>query len=139
MRELTCSAHPNAHVRRYRMNGRQGPGVYPQCIPADGSSPHILTWDDAFAERPHATRSRTTENGSGPPASSLSPSELAVLHAAATGLTVCESARALGKGSETVKTQRRQIILKLGARNITHAVGVAMQGKLIDPRRLALT
>jgi hypothetical protein len=46
---------------------------------------------------------------------------------------------AAGKGSETVKTQRRQIILKLGARNITHAVGVAMQEKLIDPRRLSLT
>jgi DNA-binding CsgD family transcriptional regulator len=58
-------------------------------------------------------------------ASRLTPSELGVLHAAANGLTVSESARRLGKSSETVKTQRRGIIQKFGARNIVQVVGIA--------------
>jgi DNA-binding CsgD family transcriptional regulator len=58
-------------------------------------------------------------------ASRLTPSELGVLHAAASGLTVSESARRLGKSSETVKTQRRGIIQKFGARNIVQVVGIA--------------
>jgi DNA-binding CsgD family transcriptional regulator len=66
----------------------------------------------------------------------LSPSELAVLRAAAAGQSVLESARMLGKGAETVKSQRRQVIIKLGVRNMTHAVGVAMHGNL-GPGRLA--
>jgi DNA-binding CsgD family transcriptional regulator len=38
---------------------------------------------------------------------------------------VSESARRLGKSSETVKTQRRGIIQKFGARNIVQVVGIA--------------
>jgi LuxR family maltose regulon positive regulatory protein len=67
---------------------------------------------------------------------SLSPGELAVLRAAATGQSVRESARTLGKCPETVKSQRRQVIMKLGVRNMTHAVGVAMHGGLSKPGRM---
>jgi DNA-binding NarL/FixJ family response regulator len=57
-------------------------------------------------------------------ARTLSQSERDVLEDAAEGLTVLESARARFKGTETVKTQRRSILLKLGARNMTHAVAM---------------
>jgi DNA-binding CsgD family transcriptional regulator len=130
MRELSCPVHPAGYVRRYRTSGPDGPGVYPQCVPGDGSPTHILTWVEASAEHCHtddvaAQDTRSTTSGS------LSPSELAVLRAAATGQTVRESARTLGKHPETVKSQRRQVILKLGVRNMTHAVGVAVHANLI--------
>jgi hypothetical protein len=41
------------------------------------------------------------------------------------------------KGEATVKTQRRQILAKLGARNIAHAVCIATEDGLVrcaDPR-----
>lgn len=52
----------------------------------------------------------------------LSRAELQVLQDAAEGLTVDESARKRIKGSQTVKTQRTLILLKLGAKNMPHAV-----------------
>ena len=132
-----CPTHPDTHVRRYRANGPGGPGVYPQCVPNDGSTPHLLSWD----EQRSAPSSGTTEiQVANDMASSsvLSPSELQVLCAAANGLTSIESGRRLSKGVETVKTQRHQILLKLGARNITQAVCIATeQGFLVvDQQRV---
>jgi DNA-binding CsgD family transcriptional regulator len=57
----------------------------------------------------------------------LSPSELIVLCAAANGLTAAETAQQLGKGTQTVKTQRGQALLKLGARNTAQAVCIATE------------
>jgi DNA-binding NarL/FixJ family response regulator len=68
-----------------------------------------------------------------PVAHSLSPSELGVLRDAAEGLSVLESAHRRQKGSETVKSQRRSVLLKLGARNITHAVALAVLDGSIAP------
>jgi DNA-binding CsgD family transcriptional regulator len=130
MRELSCPAHPTGYVRRYRTNGPEGPGVYPQCVPGDGSPTHILTWEEASAAHGH-TADDAAEDMRSTTLGSLSPGELAVLRTAATGQTVRESARTLGKQPETVKSQRRQVILKLGVRNMTHAVGVAMHANLI--------
>jgi DNA-binding NarL/FixJ family response regulator len=63
----------------------------------------------------------------------LTPSEREVLGDAADGFTVRESARRRQKSTETVKTQRKRIMLKLGARNITQAVGIAVsQGLLAE-------
>ena len=67
----------------------------------------------------------------------LTPSELDVLCAAANGLTASETAHSLVKGEATVKTQRRQILLKLGARNIAHAVCIATEDGIVrcaEPR-----
>ena len=63
-----------------------------------------------------------------------------MLCAAANGLTSIESGPLLNKGVETVKTQRHQILLKLGARNVTQAVCIATeQGFLVvDQDRHAL-
>ena len=132
MRELSCPAHSDGYVRRYRTNGPEGPGVYPQCVPGDRSPTHILTWEEASAEQGRAAEV-AVENMRSAGLGSLSPSELAVLRAAATGQSVRESARTLGKCPETVKSQRRQVIMKLGVRNMTHAVGVAMHGDLTKP------
>jgi DNA-binding CsgD family transcriptional regulator len=134
----SCPAHPDSIVRRYRANGPGGPGVYPQCVPTDGSSPHLLTWDDQ--ERSTSTTGnveiQVSHNMAG--SSVLSPSELQVLCAAANGLTSIESGRRLTKGVETVKTQRHQILLKLGARNITQAVCIATeQGFLVVDQQRA--
>jgi DNA-binding CsgD family transcriptional regulator len=132
-----CSTHPDSHVRRYRANGPGGPGVYPQCMPRDGSTPHLLSWDE---QRSAPSSGMTEIQVSNDMASSsvLSPSELQVLCAAANGLTSIESGRRLSKGVETVKTQRHQILLKLGARNITQAVCIATeQGFLVvDQQRV---
>lgn len=135
MRELSCPTHPKGYVRRYRTNGPDGPGVYPQCVPGKGRTTHILTWKEASADE-HGAAEVAGENLQVTSMGLLSPSELAVLRAAAAGQSVLESARMLGKGAETVKSQRRQVIIKLGVRNMTHAVGVAMHGNL-GPGRLA--
>jgi DNA-binding CsgD family transcriptional regulator len=122
--------HPDSNVRRFRANGPGGPGVYPQCVPHDGSSPHLLSWED---ERSTSVSDGLEISVSNDLAASsvLSPSELQVLCAAANGLTSIESGRRLSKGVETVKTQRHQILLKLGARNITQAVCIATEQGLL--------
>jgi DNA-binding CsgD family transcriptional regulator len=130
----SCSRHPAAPVRRYRTNGPTGPGVYPQCMPMDGSAPHLLAWDDA-ASKDASDNVDVCIADDAASLTLLSPSELGVLCAAANGLTSIESGRHLGKGVETVKTQRHQILLKLGARNITQAVCIATeQGFLVVDR-----
>jgi DNA-binding NarL/FixJ family response regulator len=47
-----------------------------------------------------------------------------VLDDAANGLTVKQSAVSRCKGSETIKSQRRSVLLKLGARNMAQAVAM---------------
>jgi DNA-binding CsgD family transcriptional regulator len=134
-----CTTHPNATVRRYRTNGPNGPGVYPQCVPADGTPPHLLSWT-AEPVKPTGTVLDVRIADGAATTSLLSPSELGVLCAAANGLTSIESGRHLRKGVETVKTQRHQILLKLGARNITQAVCIATGSGLLvaDERPLLL-
>jgi DNA-binding NarL/FixJ family response regulator len=61
----------------------------------------------------------------------LSPCELAVLCDAANGLTALETAEHQGKGEATVKTQRSVVLLKMGARNVAQAVGIATQQGLL--------
>jgi DNA-binding CsgD family transcriptional regulator len=129
-----CATHPDSNVRRFRATGPGGPCVYPQCVPADGSQPHLLPWTDDRSTA-DASRGEITISSELAPSSVLSPSELQVLCAAANGLTSIESGRRLGKGVETIKTQRHQILLKLGARNITQAVCIATeQGVLLVDR-----
>jgi DNA-binding NarL/FixJ family response regulator len=119
----SCSLHPAALVRRYRSHGPNGPGVYPQCVPGGNEQPHLLGWADASAPAPPEPRVTTV----------LTQSEREVLGDAADGLTVRESARRRQKSTETVKTQRKRIMLKLGARNITQAVGIAVSQGLLGP------
>jgi DNA-binding NarL/FixJ family response regulator len=68
----------------------------------------------------------------------LSPNELLVLCAAANGLTAAETAAKLGKGTQTVKTQRGQALLKLGARNTAQAVCIATESGMLTAVPLAL-
>jgi DNA-binding CsgD family transcriptional regulator len=55
-----------------------------------------------------------------------------ILRDAAAGLTMSESAAKRDKGIQTVKSQRRHILTKLDARNMTHAVSIAVRDGLID-------
>jgi DNA-binding CsgD family transcriptional regulator len=112
-----CSVHAGSLVRRYRTQGPVGPGVYPQCVPANGDAPHLLSWRDEPATA--ALRGDLKV---------LTATEMEVLTDAANGLTRAESAAKRFKGSETVKTQRRSILLKLGARNMAQAVGMTQAG-----------
>lgn len=67
----------------------------------------------------------------------LTATELKVLAAAADGLTAKATAALLNKSVETVKTQRQKILGKLGARNITQAVAIAVGRKLVgEPARI---
>jgi DNA-binding CsgD family transcriptional regulator len=109
----TCASHPDALVRRYRTQGPAGPGVYPQCVPSNGDAPHLLGWSDEPATLVLHGDLKV-----------LTPTEMDVLLDAADGLTRAESASKRSKGPETVKTQRRSILLKLGARNMAQAVGM---------------
>jgi DNA-binding CsgD family transcriptional regulator len=90
-------------------------------MPGVGQQPHLLSWEEARANAHALDDGRVARDA----VTGLSPSELAVLVTAAHGLTTSESARHFGKSAETVKSQRRQIILKLGARNIANAVAIA--------------
>jgi DNA-binding NarL/FixJ family response regulator len=63
--------------------------------------------------------------------SSLTPDELVALCAAANGFTASETARALHRGTQTIKTRRGQALLKLGARNMPHAVRLAMTSGIL--------
>jgi DNA-binding CsgD family transcriptional regulator len=116
-----CSDHPGSLVRPYRSHGPNGPGVYPQCVPGGGDQPHLLTWTGAGA-RVEGNRKLSV---------ALTPSERLVLGDAADGLTVRESGKRRGKSAETVKTQRKRIMIKLGARNMTHAVGIAASQQML--------
>lgn len=58
--------------------------------------------------------------------------EREILTDAAAGLTMAESATKRDKGLETVKSQRRHVLIKLDARNMTHAVSIAVRDGLIE-------
>jgi DNA-binding CsgD family transcriptional regulator len=122
MRALpSCPSHPGSLVRRYRSHGPNGPGIYPQCVPGEGELPHLLAWTPL---RAHVERSVVHPE--------LSPSELDVLDDAAQGMTSAESASSRGKSTETVKSQRKSILMKLGARNMAQAVAVGVRESLLD-------
>jgi DNA-binding NarL/FixJ family response regulator len=120
-----CDEHPDSLVRRYRGVGPGGPGVYPQCVPSHGA-PHLLAWPEAAPVREPLVEVHA-----------LSPSERVVLDDAGLGLTVGETARKRQKGVETVKSQRRSILLKLGARNMAHAVAMVLLEEEHDQRHAA--
>jgi LuxR family quorum sensing-dependent transcriptional regulator len=61
----------------------------------------------------------------------LTPREQSVLRHASIGQTAHETAKALGLGDETVRSHFRKAQEKLGTRNRTHTVAVAMRDLLI--------
>lgn len=67
-----------------------------------------------------------------PPSMTLTPAQQQVVVVAAHGMTVLESARCLGIAYHTVKNHHTAITERLGARNITHAVYIAMKLGLIS-------
>jgi DNA-binding CsgD family transcriptional regulator len=64
----------------------------------------------------------------------LTARELTILHLIAEGLTNTEIAAKLTIGRETVKTHVSSILVKLGARDRTHAVTVAYRSRVLDDR-----
>jgi DNA-binding CsgD family transcriptional regulator len=136
MREPTCSLHPDAPFRRYRSQGPNGPAVYPQCVPGGGEQPHLLSWPGSRSVPAQRADDRRV-SPSHVDMSALSQSERGVLDDAANGMSVIETAVSRSKRPETVKTQRRSILLKLGARNMVHAVAMMMSERLIAVERAA--
>lgn len=57
----------------------------------------------------------------------LTAVEKAVLVAAASGLSVAQTASSSGRSVETVKTHRRSILKKWRVRNMTHAVAIGYE------------
>jgi DNA-binding CsgD family transcriptional regulator len=133
MHELHCHEHPDGRVRRRRTRGAHGFGIYPECVPSDGSARHLLSWEDASSTVSSEEIQIRLASDLG--RSRLTPSELIVLCEAANGYTAAETARRLGKGTQTVKTQRCQVLLKLRAANTAQAVCIATeQGILVVDR-----
>jgi DNA-binding CsgD family transcriptional regulator len=62
----------------------------------------------------------------------LSPPELLALAYAAQGYTVDETAALVLKSPQTIKSQLMWSRLRLGARNTTHAVVIALRTGLLD-------
>ena len=62
----------------------------------------------------------------------LSERELEVLAAAAGGETMDETAKRLWLSLETVKSHRRNVIAKLGARNLAHAIALAIRNGILS-------
>jgi DNA-binding NarL/FixJ family response regulator len=120
----SCPIHLGSLIRRYRVEGPHGPAVYPQCLPGGSDQAHLLAWP--VESIPTADAGRWRE---------LSPSELDVLRDAAAGLTTGECALKRMKGAQTVKTQRKSVLAKLEARNITQAVGIALSRQIITSER----
>jgi DNA-binding NarL/FixJ family response regulator len=61
----------------------------------------------------------------------LTAAEIDVLHCAADGLDAYETGDELEKSAETVKTQRRFVLAKLGAKNMTQAVAIAFRRRIL--------
>jgi DNA-binding CsgD family transcriptional regulator len=133
MEDHRCPHHPWGRIRPYRTTGPRGRGIYSQCVPANGEAPHLLEVQDPRLGRMHLSDApaRGEVHLVDGVHSVLTRSELEVLCAAANGLTAGETAHSLTKGEATVKTQRRQILLKLGARNIAHAVCIATEDGIV--------
>ena len=62
----------------------------------------------------------------------LSERELEVLDAAARGETMEETATRLWLSLETIKSHRRNVIAKLGARNLSHAIALAIRSGILS-------
>jgi DNA-binding CsgD family transcriptional regulator len=62
----------------------------------------------------------------------LSPTETLVLLHAGEGLTATETAAAMKRSPETVKTHRQHVLKKLEARNIAHAFAIAYRAGLVE-------
>ncbi|MBC7554863.1 MAG: helix-turn-helix transcriptional regulator [Taibaiella sp.] len=64
----------------------------------------------------------------------LSDRERQVLTLLATGNSTLSTASALGISAETVKTHRKNILLKLGAKNIAHATSIGINNEIISTK-----
>jgi DNA-binding CsgD family transcriptional regulator len=64
----------------------------------------------------------------------LTPREQEILAGAAEGETAAQTGARLYLSSETVKSYRKRVIAKLGARNGTHAVALALRSGLLPLR-----
>ena len=81
---------------------------------------------------PYWERRFTLSADTAPDGRPISVRELCVLTYLADGRARKEIAVLLGITANTVKSHQTQIMLKLGARNSTHAVVIAMRRGLID-------
>lgn len=66
----------------------------------------------------------------------LTAREFQVLHLLASGSTNRDIAARIHVAPKTVERVVATVVTKLGARNRTHAVALALAGKLVDPRPL---
>jgi DNA-binding CsgD family transcriptional regulator len=115
-----CAIHAGSFVRRQWVLGPSGGGIYRVCTPGGDEEPHVLP-----SLGVESVLSLSDDR------SGLTPGELDVLEDAANGLTVNESASARRTSCDAVKSRRRSILRKLGARTMTHAVGMTLEHGLL--------
>jgi RNA polymerase sigma factor (sigma-70 family) len=83
--------------------------------------------EELVEQRERLAVALTRQEPDGPPLDGLTPSELEVLRGAALGETAEETADRLSKSVDTVKTQRRTALRRLGAKSIAQAVFIARE------------
>lgn len=129
---ISCPDHPGAPLRRFRADGPRGRAVYLFCL-ANGNGIHRVSDEPVAPDRfPRRATPDQSPESAAVERYGLSDAELEVLRHAANGLTTAETADELSKSSETVKTQRNRAILKLAARNTTHAACKAVATRLVE-------
>jgi DNA-binding NarL/FixJ family response regulator len=83
-------------------------------------------------DRPHLPSSNGPQWRARAHAVEVTAADCDLLVDAASGLTIVESASKRGASIDAVKAQRRTLMLKLDARNMTHAIAVALSEGLIN-------
>ncbi|MEU1373012.1 helix-turn-helix transcriptional regulator [Streptomyces triculaminicus] len=66
------------------------------------------------------------------PGAPLTDREVQILHAASLGHSLATTAAALGLSTNTIKSHRRSICIKLGARDRAHAVAIGFRCRILD-------
>ena len=109
---------PTSFVRRYRTQGPRAPASIPSACPPTATRRTFSAGSTSARSRPPRRPQDAHRRGDGRP------------HRRGERPDSRGVAAKRFKGSETVKTQRRSILLKLGARNMAQAVGMTHR----DPR-----
>jgi RNA polymerase sigma factor (sigma-70 family) len=99
---------------------------------AAGVAPQTLAHIESRIRRRLRASAPLAKEDELPADDNLTAKELTVLRLAAEGASAAETATALCKAIETVKTQRSTIIAKLHARNMTNAVALSYQRGLLS-------
>lgn len=92
-----------------------------------------LARQNAVIRKQNEARAARERQVLGRPRCSLSVAQLETVLAAACGEHIEQTARRMSAAVDTVKSRRRAVVARLGARSMTHAVALCMDNGWITP------